>query len=119
MGRNQENQINYIEIHASDLGLAKEFFGRLFGWEFQDYGDDYCAFDDGRIAGGFFKSDKVASAEAGSVLVVFYAVELEATRDKIIACGGKVTREIFSFPGGRRFHFTDPNGNEFAVWSDR
>ena len=118
MSENHENQINYIEIHARDLEAAKEFFGKLFGWEFQDYGSDYCAFSDGRIEGGFFKSDQAASAANGSVLVVFYAADLEAAMEKVVACGGTVSKEIFSFPGGRRFHFTDPNGNEFAIWSD-
>ena len=118
MIENRENQINYIEIHAKDLGAAKAFFGKLFGWEFQDYGDDYCAFNDGRMEGGFFKSDRCARAADGSVLVVFYAVDLEAALEKVIDCGGVTTREIFSFPGGRRFQFLDPNGNEFAIWSD-
>ena len=118
MSENRENQINYIEIHAKDLGVAKAFFGKLFGWEFQDYGPEYCAFNDGRIEGGFFKSDQVANAEKGSVLVIFYANDLEATQEEVVTCGGVISRKIFSFPGGRRFHFTDPNGNEFAIWSD-
>ena len=118
MPENNENQINYIEIHAKDLGVAKEFFGKLFGWEFQDYGEEYCAFSDGRLEGGFFKSDKAADASAGSVLVVFYAVDLNVSQAKVVECGGTISEEIFSFPGGWRFHFNDPNGNEFAIWSD-
>ena len=119
MSENTENQINYIEIQARDLEVAKEFFGRLFGWEFEDFGPDYIAFRDGRLEGGFARSDKAATTDNGSVLVVFYARDLEASLEKVVACGGAIIRKIFSFPGGRRFQFADPNGNEFAIWSDK
>ena len=118
MAENIENQINYIEIQTRDLEVAKDFFGKLFGWKFQDWGPDYCAFNDGRMEGGFAKSDKCATTANGSVLVVFYAEDLEASLERVIECGGKIVREIVSFPGGRRFQFADPNGNEFAIWSD-
>ena len=119
MYENRENQINYIEIQARDLGVAKDFFGRMFGWEFEDWGPDYMAFKDGRLEGGFAKSDKAATTEGGSVLLIFYAEDLEASMEKVVDCGGKVVRDIVSFPGGRRFQFADPNGNEFAIWSDK
>jgi predicted enzyme related to lactoylglutathione lyase len=119
MSINRENQINYIEIQARDLGLAKDFFGKLFGWKFEDYGSDYCAFSDGRLEGGFARADKAASMDTGSVLVIFYAEDLESSLARVTECGGSVVRDIFSFPGGRRFHFADPNGNEFAIWSDK
>ena len=83
-----------------------------------DYGPEYCSFSDQGIDGGFFKSDLTASAENGGALVVIYSKELEKTRSKIEASGGSIIKPVFSFPGGRRFHFSDPNGNEYAVWSD-
>ena len=89
-----------------------------FDWNFTDYGPDYRSFTDGKLDGGFYKSDLRSSTETGAALVVLYAENLEATKDRVIASGGEIARDIFSFPGGRRFHFTDPNGNELAVWSD-
>lgn len=114
-----DQKIDYIELPASDLTQAKLFYSAVFGWGFEDYGPEYCAFNDGRLNGGFFKSQRHASTENGSVLVVLYATKLEATLTKVKAHGGTIVRDIFSFPGGRRFHFTDPNGNELAVWSDQ
>ena len=116
---NEENKINYVEMPSTDLAATKGFFGAMFGWEFTDWGPDYCSFNDGHLDGGFFKSDKVASTEQGSVLLVFYANDLEAAVKRVEASGGSVVKEIFSFPGGRRFHFADPAGNEFAIWSDK
>ncbi len=115
----RETSINYIEIPAMDLGGTKTFFSELFGWEFQDYGPDYCSFNDGRLDGGFFKSDKTASTESGSVLIVFYRDDLEKAVLDVKAAGGQIVKPIFPFPGGRRFHFTDPSGNEFAIWSEQ
>ena len=115
---NQHEKINYIEFHSSDLAQTKRFFGEVFGWEFQDYGPEYVAFSGAGLDGGFFLSEKSSSAENGAVLIVFYSERLEKTLAKIEASGGKITKPIFSFPGGRRFHFCDSNGNEFAVWSD-
>jgi predicted enzyme related to lactoylglutathione lyase len=112
------NQIDYIEFQAADLPATKKFFQELFGWEFTDYGPDYTSFVDGRIAGGFARADKRSSLNAGGVLVVFYHPRLEEVRQRVIELGGKVTRDIFSFPGGRRFHFTEPSGNECAIWSE-
>ncbi len=112
------NQINYIEMPAKDIPGTKKFFGDVFGWEFVDYGPDYISFSNEGVDGGFFKSDLTASTTTGSVLVVLYSAELENTQSKVEASGGTIIKPIYSFPGGRRFHFTDPNGNEFAVWSE-
>ncbi|HSG43511.1 MAG TPA: VOC family protein [Anaerolineales bacterium] len=112
------NQINYIEMPATDISATKKFFGDVFGWEFVDYGPDYISFKNDSVDGGFFISDLKASTTTGSVLVVLYSTELENTQSKVEASGGTIIKPIFSFPGGRRFHFTDPNGNEFAVWSE-
>ena len=114
-----ENKIDYIEMPAKDPALARAFFEGLFDWKFDDYGPDYNAFDDGRMLGGFYRSDNVVSVAAGSVLVVFYRADLQQTCRRVTELGGTITKDIFPFPGGRRFHFTDPNGNEYAVWSDK
>lgn len=117
-------KMDYVEFPARDLNAAKRFFEEVFGWTFTDYGDSYVAFDYQGLEGGFFASEAVAvaagqdgGAGGGGALVVFYSEDLEATRSKIVAAGGTVVRETFDFPGGRRFHFADPNGNEYAVWS--
>lgn len=110
-----EKQIDYIEFPARDIAAAKKFYSEVFGWKFEDYGPDYTSFIDGRIAGGFTTD---ASGPALGALVVIYAGDLEGTQARVEAAGGKIVKAIFSFPGGRRFHFSDPNGNELAVWSD-
>lgn len=112
-------KINYVEYPAKNLKATQSFFQKAFGWSFADYGPDYTSFADQGLDGGFFKSDLAANTSTGSALVVFYSERLEDTLAKIIAAGGKIVKPIFSFPGGRRFHFTEPSGNEFAVWSER
>ena len=116
----EHEKINYVEFAANDFAATKAFFGAAFGWTFTDYGDNYVAFsaDGAGLDGGFYRASLSSSAESGGALVVFYSEDLEATAEKIKKCGGKIVRETFSFPGGRRFHFTEPSGNEFAVWSD-
>lgn len=114
----KNNKINYIEIPAKNIEATKVFFSTVFGWSFVDYGPDYCSFAAQGVDGGFFKSDLVVSTKNGSPLIVLYADLLEVTQDKIKKAGGEIVKPIFLFPGGRRFHFSDPNGNEFAVWSE-
>lgn len=111
-----DRRIDYIEFPATDALGTRRFYERVFGWKFEDYGPDYQSFVDGRIAGGFSKERKVA-AGAGA-LVVLYAVDLELVQSTIKKEGGRIVKDIFPFPGGRRFHFTDPSGNELAVWSE-
>lgn len=111
-------KMNYVEFHAKDMAATKAFFGTVFGWSFTDYGPEYIAFTDEGLDGGFFQSDLASSAENGATLIVFYSKSLNETLQTIEAAGGIITRPIFAFPGGERFHFTDPSGNEFAVWSD-
>ena len=115
---NEHEKINYVEFPAKDIPATKTFFTAVFGWSFVDYGTDYTAFSDEGLDGGFFQSDQVSSTESGSALIVFYSSDLEGTQNKVEAAGGKILRPTFSFPGGRRFHFGDPNGNEYAVWTD-
>jgi uncharacterized protein len=107
-----ENRIDYIEMPARDPAVAKRFFTELFGWTFEDYGPDYVSFSDGRLAGGFRRMDAECDSGSGSVLVVFYKNDLEATKIRVEALGGQITRDIFSFPGGSRFHFRDPHDND-------
>jgi len=111
-----DQRVDYIELPVTSVADAKRFYRAVFGWRFEDYGPNYASFADGRLNGGFTKSDKV---QPGGPLVVIFAVDLEATQKRVVAAGGKVVRPTFSFPGGRRFHFTDPSGNELAVWFDR
>ncbi|HEX4048028.1 MAG TPA: VOC family protein [Opitutaceae bacterium] len=111
----QENKIFYVEFHASDLGRTKAFFEKTFGWTFTDYGPDYASFDNSGIAGGFFSSDKRGTIAAGAPLVVIQNQRLEEALRRVTENGGRITQEIFSFPGGRRFHFAEPSGNELAV----
>ena len=115
---NLHEKINYVELPAKDLPATKAFFQSVFGWSFVDYGPDYTAFSDQGLDGGFFQSDLASSTEKGAALIVFYSNQLEATLAKVEQAGGSIVRPIFSFPGGRRFHFTEPSGNEFAVWSE-
>ena len=112
----QDRRIDYIEMAAVDIAATKRFYTDVFGWRFTDYGPDYTSFEDGRLSGGFYKAD---AARPGTVLVVIFALDLGAAEQRVRAAGGKIVKPVFSFPGGRRFHFADPSGNELAVWSDR
>ncbi len=109
-------RIDYVEFPATNLAQTKQFYSSVFGWSFEDYGPDYSSFRDGRLTGGFHKATKVSRT---GPLIVIYATDLAAIEAKIAAAGGKIVRKTFEFPGGRRFHFTDPSGNELAVWTDR
>ncbi len=115
---NQHSKINYVEFPACDLPATKAFFSHVFGWEFEDFGPDYCAFSNQGIDGGFFKANQHSSSETGAALIVIYSADLEDTLDKVRQSGGIIIKPIFSFPGGHRFHFSEPSGNELAVWSD-
>lgn len=112
------NKINYIEFPASNLETTKAFFSKVFGWSFQDFGPEYTSFSNAGIAGGFFKAELSSNTEHGGALIILYSDDLEGTYSKVADAGGVIAKEIFSFPGGRRFHFKEPGGNEFAVWSE-
>ena len=111
------SRIDYIEFAARDIAAAKKFYTAAFNWQFTDYGPDYTSFHDGRLAGGFFTS--ADAAPTGNPIVVIFGADLEKTEAAVKKAGGKITKPTFEFPGGRRFHFTDPNGVELAVWSDK
>src|SRR5208283_5158886 len=114
-------QMDYIEFPATDIEATKRFYGGVLGWKFTDYGPTYTSFHDGRLAGGFNGESQPAGADSANtsgVLVVIYATSLDEVYRKVKDAGGKIVRETFDFPGGKRFHFADPNGNELAVWSE-
>ena len=111
-------KIDYVEYPARDLEATKAFFQTAFGWSFDDYSPDYSAFSGQGIDGGFFRSDMASSTASGSALIIFYSERLGDTLEKVTAAGARIVRPIYAFPGGRRFHFTEPSGNEFAVWAE-
>jgi predicted enzyme related to lactoylglutathione lyase len=115
---NEHEKLSYVEFPSSNLQSTKAFFEKAFGWSFVDYGPEYTAFSGQGLDGGFFQASMRSSTENGAALLVFFSNNLEGTLAKVVRAGGKVVKPIFSFPGGRRFHFTEPSGNEFAVWSE-
>ncbi len=116
---NKHHTIHYIEFSVVDIQEAKRFFKAAFGWEFTDYGPDYAGIrnqgSEGEC-GGICRSDRVVT---GGPLVILYSLDLESSLISVKQAGGTIAKEIFSFPGGRRFHFCDTSGNELAVWSDQ
>lgn len=113
----KDRKIDYIEFNVADIDRAKAFYGAAFGWTFTDYGPQYCEFQDGRLTGGFTTTAPVKAA--GGPLVILFADDLEDAGARVEKAGGRIVNPIYPFPGGRRFHFADPDGYELAVWSDR
>lgn len=111
----KNNHIDYIEFQARDLETVKDFYSRVFGWKFKDYGPTYASFSESGVSGGFEKTEH--EIQPGT-LIVLYHENLEAVKAGILKNGGEIVKDIFAFPGGSRFHFKDPSGNELAVWSD-
>ena len=110
----EDGKIDYLELRGGDLAAVKGFYGQAFGWSFTDYGPSYSAFNEAGLDGGVD-----GRAERGPPLPVLYAQDLEAMKTRVEAAGGTITVPPFDFPGGRRFHFRDPAGNELAVWTER
>jgi uncharacterized protein len=111
----RDRRIDYIEFNVADIARSKEFYGAAFGWRFTDFGPEYCEFSDGRMTGGFATGEKVTP---GGPLVILYGADLADMQRRVETAGGKIVRPVFAFPGGRRFHFTDPDGYELAVWTE-
>ncbi len=111
----QNHRIDYIEFNVADIARSKDFYGKVFGWTFTDHGPNYCEFSDGRMKGGFNAGGTVTP---GGPLVVLYGSDLAEVMEHIDAAGGGIVIPLFEFPGGRRFHFTDPDGYELAVWTE-
>lgn len=109
--------IDYVELSVTNMAESKRFYEAAFRWEFIDYGPDYAAIrtQDGEV-GGLQLEQEVST---GGPLVILYSRDLDVTLGRVRDAGGRITREPFEFPGGRRFHFLDPSGNELAVWSDK
>lgn len=112
-------KINYIEFAAENLAAVKAFYHTVFNWQFTDYGPEYTAFTGDTVDGGFYQAPHNSTATTGGVLIVFYAENLTGMQKAIEQAGGTISRPTFEFPGGKRFHFTDPCGNELAIWSDK
>jgi len=112
----KDNHINYVEFKAKELEKIKEFYIGCFDWTFTDYGPTYASFSESGIYGGF---EKTTDEIVNGALVVLYHSNLDSIKNRIIDAKGKISKDIFAFPGGRRFHFTDPSGNELAIWSDK
>ena len=111
----QDRRVDYVEFPATNIEDTKTFYSAVFGWEFTDYGPEYTSFTDGRLNGGFAQVPEVA---AGGPLIVLYSTNLAAIEAGVKENGGRIVRDAYEFPGGRRFHFADPSGNELAVWSE-
>jgi predicted enzyme related to lactoylglutathione lyase len=116
MMSNQDNSINYIEFPLVHNAETKKFYHQVFGWEFTDWGPNYISFTGANIDGGFNGED--AEVSASGVLVVLYASDLDQKLADVKKAGGEIRKPVFKFPGGKRFHFNDPNGNQLAVWSE-
>jgi predicted enzyme related to lactoylglutathione lyase len=110
----KHEQVQYIEFLSKDIVRAKTFYTKSFGWKFTDYGPGYSAFEGDYVDGGFTSGEPVK----GSILVILYSEDIQGTQDNVIKAGGTIVKDIFIFPGGKRFHFTDPDGYELAVWSE-
>ncbi len=113
----QPEKLNYVEFPSRDLERTQAFFEQAFDWSFESYGSDYCAFSNAGMDGGFYRAELSSDPQSGAALLVFFSEDLAATQAKVEQHGGRIVKSIFSFPGGRRFHFCEPSGNEFAVWS--
>lgn len=112
----KNTHINYIEFKAKNLEQIKVFYNKVFGWEFKDYGPHYVAFSESGVEGGFeYTEDEIVNG----CLVVLYHKDLDVIKSKVVNAGGKIAKDIFMFPGGKRFHFLDPDGNELAIWSEQ
>ncbi len=110
---NKNTLINYVEFKSTNLKKTKEFYSQAFGWVFTDYGDAYTAFSKSGLEGGF---ELTKEPIANGALVVLHHDNLNKIKAEIISAGGTISLDIFSFPGGSRFHFIDPSGNELSVW---
>lgn len=113
----EDGRIDYVEMPGGELPATKSFYAEAFGWAFTDYGPSYAAFDEG-LDGGFHAADETDDGAVNKPLVILFARDLEAMEAKVKTAGGTIVKPIFAFPGGRRFHFTDPAGNELAVWTE-
>ena len=113
MGQDASIKLNFVEFTSPELEKTQAFFASAFGWEFVDFGDDYKDIQGAGIAGG------IARGDLRSPLAVLQVDDLEKMLEKVTTAGAEITLDIFPFPGGRRFQFKEPGGNEMAVWSEK
>jgi len=118
-GETAHHKIDYVEFASATPQKSCDFFAAVFGWTFESFGPDYVAFHGAGLEGGFYRADLQSRAGDGGALIVFYSTDLEASERLVRRHGGQISKPVFAFPGGRRFHFTEPCGNELAIWSDR
>ena len=114
--QNKNLRIDNIEFNVRDIARSKAFYGTVFGWTFVDYGPTYTEFHDGRLSGGFTTDEPV---KPGGPLIILYSDDLAEVQRRLLRSGATISRPTFSFPGGERFHFIDPDGYELAVWCAR
>jgi uncharacterized protein len=117
---NLHHAINYIEFNVADLPVTKAFYETAFGWRFNDYGPEYAGIvapDGEGEVGGMNATGAGRGAGRAGALVLLYSDDLDATLSAVRSAGGEIVEDPYEFPGGRRFHFTDPSGNELGVWS--
>ena len=114
----ESTKLNYVEFASLDIRRSKAFFESAFGWCFTDYGSEYSAFCNAGMDGGIFSSQRVMKAESGAPLLVLYSINISEAQECVEKAGGVITKPLFNFPGGCRFHFVEPGGNELAVWSE-
>jgi uncharacterized protein len=116
----RHHALDYVELTVTDLAAAERFYTEAFGWRFTSYGPEYSGIrdprDDGGEVGGLRRGDEV---RPGGPLVLLFSADLDASVAAVRRAGGTVVEEPYAFPGGRRFHFADPSGNELGVWSEQ
>ncbi|MFK7876187.1 MAG: VOC family protein [Paracoccaceae bacterium] len=109
----QNMKIDYVEFSSPELEATQSFFAKAFGWSFVEYGPDYRDIQDAGLGGG------VERSKLRSPLIVLKADDLESAFEIVKAAGAEITKEIYAFPGGRRFEFKEPGGNAMAVWNEK
>jgi len=110
----KHEQVQYIEFLSKDIIRAKDFYTKCFGWKFTDYGTGYTSFEGDYVDGGFTNGEPMK----GTILIILYSEDIETSKNKVINAGGTIVKDIFDFPGGKRFQFIDLDGYELAVWSE-
>lgn len=114
----ESTKLNYVEFASLDISRSKAFFEAAFNWSFTDYGSEYSAFSHAGLDGGIFAAERVSQAESGAPLLVLYTSKIHEVASRTKEAGGTISKPLFDFPGGCRFHFVEPGGNELAVWSE-
>lgn len=111
------HHFNYVELPATDITAMKVFYAEAFGWSYQDYGPAYAAIIGAGVDGGLDGNAGARKPSDQGALVVLYSDDIDSSEQAVRNAGGTISVPQFDFPGGRRFHFKDPSGNELAVWT--